>query len=76
MCDSANSVISGLTLTSENYEETIDLLRQRYTNPQALISAHMEKLVSLKNNAQILHEVKGLRKLFETVESDIRNLKT
>ena len=29
LCDSANSVISGLTLTSENYKEAIDLLRQR-----------------------------------------------
>ena len=44
----ANSVISGLSLTSENYEKAIDLLRQRYANPQVLISAHMKKLVSLK----------------------------
>ena len=75
LCDSTNSVISGLTLTSENYKEAIDLLRQRSANPQVLISAHMKKFVSL-NNVKIVHDVKGLRKLFDTVESSIRNLKT
>ena len=30
--DSANSVISGLTLTSENYKDAIDLLRRQSTN--------------------------------------------
>ena len=75
LCDSANSVISGLTLTSENYKEAIDFLRQRYVNPQVLISAHMKKFVSL-NNVKSVHDVKGLRKLFDTVESSIRNLKT
>ena len=68
-------MISGLTLTSENYKEAIDLLRQRYANPQVLISAHMKKFVSL-NNVKSVHDVKGLRNLFDTVESSIRNLKT
>ena len=35
----------------------------------------MKKFVSL-NNVKIVHDVKGLRKLFDTVESNIRNLKT
>ena len=68
-------MISGLTLTSENYKEAVYLLRQRYANPQVLISAHMKKFVSL-NNVKSVHDVKGLRKLFDTVESSIRNLKT
>ena len=75
LCYSANSVISVLTLTSENYKETIDLLRQWYANPQVLISARMKKFVSL-NNVKSGHDVKGLRKLFDMVESSIRNLKT
>ena len=41
LCDSANSVLSGLTLTSENYKEDIDLLRQRYTNQQVLIRRNL-----------------------------------
>ena len=75
LCDSVNPVISGLTLTSENYKEAVYLLRQRYANPQVLIRAHMKKFVSL-NNVKSVHDVKGLRKLFDTVESSIRNLKT
>ena len=75
LCDSANSVISGLTLTSENYKEAMDLLRQRYANPQVLISAHMKKFVSL-SNVKSVHDIKALKKLFDTVESSIRNLKT
>ena len=74
LCDSANSVISGLTLTSENYKEAIDLLRQRYANPQVLISAHMKTFVSL-NSFKSFNDLKGLRKLFDTVESSFRNLK-
>ena len=74
LCDSANSVISGLTLTSENYKEAIDLLRQRYANPQVLISAHMKTFVPL-NSVKSFNDVKGLRKLFDTVESSFRNLK-
>ena len=35
--DSAYTVISALTLTSENYKKAIDLLRQRYANPQVLV---------------------------------------
>ena len=35
----------------------------------------MKKFVSL-NNVKSVHDVKGLRKLFDTVESSIRNLKT
>ena len=68
-------MISGLTLTSENYKEAMDLLRQRYANPQVLISAHMKKFVSL-SNVKSVHDIKCLKKLFDTVESSIRNLKT
>ena len=49
--------------------------RERYANPQVLISAHMKKFVSL-NNVKSVHDVKGLRKIFDTVESSIINLKT
>ena len=34
LCDLVNSVVPGLTLTSENYKEAMDLLRKRCANPQ------------------------------------------
>ena len=43
----ANS-ISGLTLSSENYDEAINILNKRFGNKQLLISSHIEKLISYK----------------------------
>ena len=59
LCDSAKLTISGLSLSSENYKETIDLLKQRYGNTQVLINAFMKKFVQLpavqnSNNVECL----------------------
>ena len=75
LCDSVNATIRSLSLTSENYHQVIEMLHERYANPQILISAHMQKFVSLpfvKNR----HNVTELRKLFDQVESSVRNLKS
>lgn len=73
--DQASDTISGLTLSSENYKEAIEILRSRFGNPQVLISAHVESLLKasrIKNK----EDIKGLRKLYNDIESCIRNLKT
>ena len=60
--NSAKSCISGLSLSSANYFEAIELLKQRYGNPQMLNNAYMKRFVQLpviKNN----NDVFGLRKL-------------
>ena len=44
----ALATVSGLTYNSENYKEALDILIDRYGNPQVLISAHMETLVRIK----------------------------
>ena len=75
LCESASDCISGLTLTVPNYQEAIKILNERYANPQIIISAHMEALVKLpaiKN----MNNVVGLRKIYDRVESSIRNLKS
>ena len=43
----AAATISGLSLSEENYEEAITLLKSRYGNKQVLISAHIDKLLTL-----------------------------
>ena len=43
----ALATISGLTINSENYMEVLDILIDRYRNPQVLISAHMDTLVKI-----------------------------
>ena len=43
----AQATISSLTLSSENYTEPTDLLKDRFGNEQVLISAHMESLLKI-----------------------------
>ena len=43
----ASECISGLTTNAENYDEAVDLLKQRYRNTQVLINAHMQQFLYL-----------------------------
>ena len=74
LSDTAYDTISGLTLTSANYDEAIDLLRKRYGNPQVLINAYMKTFVQL--NPVKMDDVEGLRRLYNQIETSVRNLKT
>ena len=47
MCPSAYETIPGLALTNQNYSEAVELLKQRYGNPQLLINTYMEQFVKL-----------------------------
>ena len=70
----AQATISGLTLSSENYTEAIDVLKDRFGNEQVLISAHMESLLKIDKIRSVTN-IKGLRMLYTHVENCIRNLK-
>ena len=69
------SAVSGLTLSSENYKEAVGILKDRFGNEQVLISAHMESLLRIKKITS-RDNVKGLRMLYNHVESCVRNLKS
>ena len=69
------SAVSGLTLSSENYEEAVGILKDRFGNEQVLIPAHMESLLRVKKITS-RGNVKGLRILYNHVESCVRNLKS
>ena len=73
MCDSAREIISGLTPISKNYKNAIQLLRDRFANPQVQVSAYMEQLYKLKH-VESMSNVHDLRKLYDKVESSVRNL--
>ena len=55
----AESAITGLPLTEDNYETAIDILRDRFGKPQLLISNHMEALLKLPM-VRSVHETKKL----------------
>ena len=71
---SALSTVSGLTLTTANYEEAVKLLEERYGNTQVQITAHMESLLKIKR-VRKMDDVSQLRKLYNDVENCVRNLK-
>ena len=70
----AQATISGLTLSSENYTQAVDLLTDRFGNEQVFISAHMESLLKI-DKIRSVNNIKGLRMLYTHVENCIRNLK-
>ena len=69
----AAGVIRGLSLNNENYQVALKMLTDRFGDPQVLISAHMAKLLSLDTIFDI-SDVRGLRKLYDEVETQVRSL--
>ena len=57
---SAYEAIAGLTLSSANYIEAIEILKKRFRNKQMIVSKHMEILLSL-TAVSGEHDLRGLR---------------
>ena len=70
----AAEAIAGLTPTDANYEEAVATLKKRFGNPQLIINRHMEALLHVPSVSSH-HDIRGLRKLHDSVESHIRGLK-
>lgn len=71
----AAASIFGLTLTSKNYKEAIEILKNRYGNKQLIISSHMEKLLSI-NSVTSVYDITKIRSLYDELENHVRNLKS
>ena len=71
----ALEAISGLTLTSANYDEAIEILKLRFGNKQLIINQHMEQLLSVEGVTS-QRDVKGLRHLYDVIESNVRSLRS
>ena len=72
---SAAEAISGLTLTSANYDEAITILKKRFGNKQLIINKHMDILLNL-DAVTSSYNLRGLRRLFDLVESNVRGLRS
>ncbi|KAL5500600.1 hypothetical protein EMCRGX_G012191 [Ephydatia muelleri] len=70
---SAAECISGLTLTSANYEEAVAVLKRRFGNKQQIVNRHMEALLELETVTSI-HDIQPLRTLCDKIESHVRSL--
>ena len=72
---SAREAVSGLALTAANYHEAIAILQKRFGSRQQIISKHMDILLNVEPVTSS-HNIKGLRHLYDFVESHIRSLKS
>jgi hypothetical protein len=68
----AVSCIARVALTDGNYNTALDLLNNRFANPQLLISSHMDALLKLQ--ASTIGDIRSVRRLYGTIESHIRSL--
>ena len=70
----AYEAIAGLTLSSANYREAIEILRKRFGNKQLIISKHMYTLLNVDAVSSDQH-LKDLHRLYDNTDSHTRSLK-
>ena len=71
----AHEAIAGLTLSAANYHEAVAIHKKRFGNKQQIIAKHMDTLLNMEPVTSV-HNLKGLRRLHDDVESHVRSLKT
>lgn len=69
----AAAAIAGFTLTAENYDTAVSLLKERFADNQVIVSRHMDALLSLERVTNV-DEIKKVRKLYDTIETHLRSL--
>ena len=67
----AKEAISGLLLSTENYEIAKGLLKERFGNDQWIINFHLSQLINLQ---PALNSTMGLRLFYDKLESHLRSL--
>ena len=67
----ASRAVAGFPLTSANYCQSVDLLKNRFGQPQRIVNAHMHALMNLpKPN----NEISSLREFHDAIENHVRGL--
>ena len=66
--------IDGLAVTNDNYSEAYEILGKRFGNKQVIVNSHMEELCTI-DAVEDEDDTKGLRKLYDTVEVNLRSLR-
>ncbi len=71
----ALEAISGLALTAANYQEAVSILEKRFGNKPQIVAKHMDVLIHV-DAVSSPNNVKGLRSLYDLVESNVRSLRS
>lgn len=67
----AQSAISGLTLSNENYEVAVDILKERFRDVQTVVDIHYFALI---NFPQVTNRTTDLRMIYDKIEQNLRSL--
>ena len=67
----ASRALAGFPLTSANYRQSVDLLRDRFGQPQRIVNAHMQALINLPSPK---NEIRSLREFHDAIENHVRGL--
>ena len=67
-------MIEGLALSQDNYKQAVQLSMDRFGYTKSLIAVYMEDL-RRRNPVESLNDVMQLRRMYDKLEVDIRNLK-
>ncbi|GFW28665.1 uncharacterized protein TNCV_3713801 [Trichonephila clavipes] len=75
LCGNVLACINGFSISDDNYDRALDLLKDRFGNKNMLINAHLSNLLNLtpvRNPTDIV----GLRNLYDRAETQIRSLES
>ena len=67
----AQSAISGRTLSNENYDVTVDILKERFGDFQTAENIHYVELINLP---QVTNRTTDLRMIYDKIEQNLRSL--
>ena len=71
----AYDAIAGLTLSTTNYQQAVEVLCKRFGNKQVIISNHMDTPMNM-DAVSSDHHIKDLRRLYDKTESHVHSLKS
>ena len=71
---SAAMAISGLPLTGANYNDALEILRERFAQKQVIINSYMQELLKIKP-VRSMSEVGRVREIVDKTEVQVRGLK-
>ena len=71
--EDALRTIQGLSLTENNYDKAMALLKDRFGNTQVIITAHMNELLKLRK-IESDKDLHALRRLYDNIENNVRSL--
>ena len=67
--------MSGLFLTSGNYNQAIEILEKRYSNKQLLITLCIDQLLSIAPITSA-NDIKKIRETYGKIETNVQNLRS